>query len=108
MKNEFKIGENILEYVQDLKYLGTEAENTGVLNKEIAKRIQCMKFNYSKFKDDTFDSKYLSLKKKLEMFVCVVIPAGMYNCSCWNLRLFDVAYAFDDPKTEVEIICTYY
>ena len=41
--------------------------------------------SYNKFGKVTFSNKHLRLKKKLEMFVCVVIPTGLYNCSCRNL-----------------------
>ena len=41
---------------------------------------------YNMFNKVTFSNKHLRLKKKLEMFVCMVIPAGIYNCSCWNQK----------------------
>ena len=41
---------------------------------------------YNDFDIVTFSNKRLGLKKKLEMFVCMVIPAELYNCSGWNLN----------------------
>jgi hypothetical protein len=41
---------------------------------------------YNNFDKVTFSNKHLRLKKKLEMSVCMVIPAGLYNCSCRNLN----------------------
>ena len=41
---------------------------------------------YNNFDKVTFSNKHLRLKKKLKMFVCIVIPAGLYNYSYWNLN----------------------
>ena len=35
---------------------------------------------FNNFDKVTFSKKRLRLEKKLEMFVCMVIPAGLYNC----------------------------
>ena len=41
---------------------------------------------YNNFDKVTFSNKHLRLKKKLEMFVRMVIMPGLYNCSRWNLN----------------------
>jgi len=82
----FKIAENTIKMVNQFKYLGTEASSHGNMNAEVNKRIGTMNSAYKKFEKVTFNNKHLSLKKKLEMFVCMVVPAGLYNCSCWNVN----------------------
>jgi len=77
---------NIIKVVRRFKYLGTEAESKGTMDAEVKKRIGTMHAAYNKFDKVTFSNKHLRLKKKLELFVCMVIPAGIYNCSCWNLK----------------------
>ena len=85
-RGDFLMDGNSIEIVEDFKYLGTEAETDGNLKKELKKRVGCMHGNFKKFEEVTFQNKYLRMKKKLEMFVCAVVPAGLYNCSCWNLN----------------------
>jgi hypothetical protein len=77
---------NIIKMVKQFKYLGTKEESKGIIDAEVKKRIGTMYTAYNKFDKVTFSNKHLSLKTKLEMFVCMVIPAGTYNCSCWNLN----------------------
>ena len=77
---------NIIKVVKQYKYLGTEAESKGTIDAEVKRRIGTMYIAYNKFDKFTFSNKHLRLKKKLEMFVCRVIPAGLYNRSCWNLN----------------------
>ena len=51
---------------------------------------------YNKFDKVTFSNKHLRLKKKLEMFVCMVIPAGIYPD------------ALNDTTSKIEVIWSYY
>ena len=84
-EEDFLMEGNIIKMVRQFKYLGTEAESKGTMDAEV-KKIGTMYAAYNKFDKVTFSNKHLRLKKKLEMFVCMVIPAGIYNCSCWNLN----------------------
>jgi len=77
---------NIIKVVRRFKYLGTEAESKGTMDAEVKKKIGTMHAAYNKFDKVNFSYEHLRLKKKLELFVCMVIPAGIYNCSCWNLK----------------------
>ena len=52
----------------------------GAVDAEVKKRIGMMYTAYNNFDKVTFSNKRLRLEKKLEMFVCMVIPAGLYNC----------------------------
>jgi len=49
------------------------------MDAEVKKRIGMMYTANNKFDKVTFGNKHFRLKKKLEMFVCMVIPAGLYN-----------------------------
>ena len=77
---------NIIKVVRLFKYLRTEEESKGTMDAEVKKRIGTRYAAYNKFDKVTFSNKHLRLKNKLEIFVCVMIPAGIYNCSCWNLN----------------------
>jgi len=81
-EEDFLMEGNIIKVVYQFKYLRTEAESKGTMDAEIKKRIGTMYAAYNKFDKVTFSNKHLRLKTKLEMFVCMVIPAGLYNCSC--------------------------
>ena len=75
---------NIIKVVKQYKYLGTEEESKRAVvavDAEVKKRIGMMYTAYTKFDKVNFSNKRLRLEKKLEMFVCMVIPAGIYNCS---------------------------
>jgi hypothetical protein len=74
---------NIIKVVKQYKYLGTEEESKRAVvavDAEVKKRIGMMYTAYNKFDKVNFSNKRLRLEKKLEMFVCMVIPAGLYNC----------------------------
>ena len=74
---------NIIKVVKQYKYLGTEEESkraVGAVDAEVKKRIGMMYTAYNKSDKVNFSNKRLRLEKKLEMFVCMVIPAGLYNC----------------------------
>ena len=77
---------NIIKVVKQYKYLETEEESKRAVDAEVKKRIGMMYTAYNKFDKVNFSNKRLRLEKKLEMFVCMVIPAGLYNCSRWNLN----------------------
>jgi len=71
---------NIIKVVKLCKYLGIEEESkreVGAVDAEIKKRIGMMYTAYNNFDKVTFSNKRLRLKKKLEMFMCIVIPAGL-------------------------------
>ena len=71
---------NIIKVVKQYKYLGTEVESkraVGAVDAEVKKRFGMMDTAYNNFDKVTFSYKRLRLKKKLEMFVCMVIPAGL-------------------------------
>ena len=68
---------NIIKVVKQYKYLGTEEESKRVVDAEVKKRTGMMYTAYSNFDKVTVSNKHLRLKKKLEMFVCMVIPAGL-------------------------------
>ena len=77
---------NIIKVVQQYKYLGTEEKSKRAAVAEVKKRIGMMYTSNNNFDKVTFSNKRLRLKKKLEMFVCMVIMPGLYNCSHWNLN----------------------
>ena len=77
---------NIIKVAKQYKYLRPEEESKRTMDAEVKKRIETMYAAYNKFDKVTFSNKHMRLKKKLEMFMCMVIPAGIYNCSCWNLN----------------------
>ena len=77
---------DIIKMAKQFKYLGTEAESKGTMDAEVKQRIGTMYAAYNQFDKVTLSNKHLRLKTKLEMFVCMVIPVGIYNCSCWNLN----------------------
>ena len=71
---------NIIKVAKQYKYLGTEEESkraVGAVDAEVKKRIGMMYTAYNNFDKVTFSNKRLRLKKKLEMFMCIVIPAGL-------------------------------
>ena len=70
---------NIIKVVKQYKYLGTEEESKKAVDAEVKKRIGMMYTANNNFYKVTFSNKHLRLKKKLELFVCMVIPAGIYN-----------------------------
>jgi hypothetical protein len=70
---------NIFKVVKQYKYLGTEEKSKRAVDAEVKKRIGMMYTANNNFYKVTFGNKHLRLKKKLEMFVCMVIPAGLYN-----------------------------
>jgi len=53
------------------------SRNFRIFDAEVKKRIGMMYIANNKFDKVTFGNKHLRLKKKLEMFVCMVIPAGL-------------------------------
>jgi len=72
----------IIKVVKQYTYLGTEEESkraVGAVDAEVKKRIGMIYTAYNNFDKVTFSNKHLRLKKKLEMFVCMMIPAGLYN-----------------------------
>jgi len=84
-EEEFLVDGNNIERVDVFKYLGTQEEEGGKLDGELTKRLNCMRTSYDKYNNVIFRNKHLRTIKKLQMFKCMVIPAGNYNCSCWNL-----------------------
>jgi len=71
---------NIMKVVKLCKYLGSEEESkraVSAVDAEVKKRIGMMYTAYNNFGKVTISNKHLRLKKKLEMFVCMVIPAGL-------------------------------
>ena len=74
------INSNIIKVVNQYKYLGTKEESKRAVvavDAEVEKRIGTMYTAYNKFDKVTFSNKCLRLKKKLEMFVCMVILAEL-------------------------------
>jgi hypothetical protein len=70
---------NIIKVVKQYKYLGTEEESKralGAVDAEVKIRIGMMYAACNNFDKNAFSDKHLRLKKKLEMFVCMVNPAG--------------------------------
>ena len=80
------INSNIIKVVKQYKYLRTEEESKRAVDAEVKKRIGMMYTAYNKFDKVTFSNKHLRLEEKLEIFVCMVIPAGLYSCSHWNFN----------------------
>jgi len=70
---------NIFKVVKQYKYLGIEEKIKRAVDAEVKKRIGMMYTANNNFYKVTFGNKHFRLKKKFEMFVCMVIPAGLYN-----------------------------
>ena len=85
-EGDFLMDSNIIKVVEQFQYLITEAESKGTMDAEVKKKIETMYTAYDKFDNVTFRNKHLRLEKKLDMFVCIVIPAGLYNYPCRNLN----------------------
>ena len=71
---------NIIKVVKQYKYLGTDEKSkraVGAVDAEVKKMIGMMYTAYNNFDKVTISNKHLRLKKNLEMFVCMVIPAGL-------------------------------
>jgi hypothetical protein len=64
----------IIKVVRLCKYLRSEEESKGTMVAEVYKRIVTRYAAYNKFDKVTFSDKHFRLKKKLEVFVCIVIP----------------------------------
>ena len=77
-EEDFLIEGNI-KVVKQYKYLGIEEKSKRAVDAEVKKRIGMMYTANNNVYKVTFGNKHFRLKKKLEMFVCMVIPAGFYK-----------------------------
>ena len=79
-----KIGSDVLEEVEEFKYLGSVIKYDGSLEREITTRITCAGSAFNKLRNVWRNPAY-SLQLKLRLFNSNVLSVLMYGCESWAL-----------------------
>ena len=79
-----KMGSDVLEDVEEFKYLGSVIKYNGSLEREITTRITCAESAFNKLRNVWRNPAY-SLQLKLRLFNSNVLSVLMYGCESWAL-----------------------
>ena len=82
---EVKIGDDVIEQVDTMKYLGVMVSNDGSMEKEIEARIGNARRVIGGMNDAVFRRKELSESTKIKVVDATMIPVLMYGYETWSL-----------------------
>ena len=78
-------GEEIIEQVDSLKYLGVMISNDGRMEKEVEAKIGGATRLIGGLNDVVLRRKELRRNPKLKVVNATVMPTSLYDCETWNL-----------------------
>ena len=90
-KLEFKRGEDVLEEVENLCYLGDTTSCYGGSSKAVSARIGGAWKKFGELSGALFGKQGLSLKQQGKIYQCCVRPVLLYCCKTWELTVEDEA-----------------
>ena len=82
---EVKVDDEVIEQVDEMKYLGVMISSDGSIEKEVEARIGCAVRMVGGMSEAVLRRKELSKKTKLKVINATMLPTLMYGCEAWSL-----------------------
>ena len=82
-KPEIRIGDTLLEAVDNFKYLGTVFTRNGKIDTEIKNRIAQATRTYYQINKTIINKKEIEPKTKLQIYQSIYLPTLLYGCETW-------------------------
>jgi len=81
-----KIDNSSIEGVEEFKHFGTTLKNKNSIQEEIKSRLKLGNACYYSVQNLLF-SNLLSKKLKIKIYRTIILPAVLYGCESWSLKL---------------------
>ena len=82
---EVKVDDEVIEQVDEMKYLGVMISSDGSIEKEVEARIGSAARMVGGMSEAVLRRKELSKKTKLKVINATMLPTLMYGCEAWSL-----------------------
>ena len=98
-----QVNGQVIQQVQEFKYLGSIQNSQGNMDNEVERRRAAMLQSYGRFQHILLD-KRISLRIRLTLINAIIVPHGCYGCQAWNLtrlhlKRLESIYCFIIRKT---------
>ena len=104
-KLEFKRGEDVLEGVEKLFYLGDMISCYGGGSEAVSTRICSAWKRFRKLSGVLFEKQDLSLKQRGRIYQCCVKPVLLYCCEMWKLSVANETVAWGGASYDQDDVC---